>query len=220
VMPPITRLTTAAGAILVVALLAFFLGEPLGVATWIVAAIGALTLLAATALLDRPGLTPVVRGVGWDVIIFVTGIFIISVGLRNAGLTALLTARISAAGADLLDLTATTALLAAALSAVLNNHPTANLMALAIEELPGASLQVKKLVALSALIGGDLGPKMLPVGSLAALLWLRLLAARGISIPVARYVAIGVPVTLFALLLAVWALNLEIAVVRSVFEMR
>ncbi len=219
-MPRITHLTTTAGAILVVALCAFFLGEPLGVATWIVAASGAVTLLTATALLDRPSLAPVVRGVGWDVIVFVTGIFIISVGLRNAGLTALLTARISAAGTDLWDLTGTAALMAAGLSAVLNNHPTANLMALAIDELPGASQQVKKLVALSALIGGDLGPKMLPVGSLAALLWLRLLAARGITIPVSRYVAIGVPVTLFALMLAVWTLNLEIAVARGVFGVR
>ncbi len=65
--------------------------------------------------------------------------------------------------------------MAAGLSALLNNHSTPNLMALAIDDLPGASPQVKKLVALSALVGGDLGPKMLPVGSLAALLWLRLL---------------------------------------------
>ncbi len=67
-MPEVTRLTVVAGAILAVALLAFLLGEPLGLAAWLVASVGALTLLAATALLDRPSLPGIVRGVGWDVI--------------------------------------------------------------------------------------------------------------------------------------------------------
>ncbi len=40
------------------------------------------------------------------------------------------------------------------------------------------------------------------------------LAARGVTISYRSYVAIGVPVTLVALILAVWTLNLELAIAK------
>jgi arsenical pump membrane protein len=108
-------------------------------------------------------------------------------------------------------MTLATSMLAAACSSVLNNHPTAYMMGFAIRDLPTAAFQTKAL-ALSALIGGDLGPKMLPIGSLAALIWFRLLRDRGVHIPYWLYIKIGVPVTIAAILAAVFVLNLEIAV--------
>ena len=107
-----------------------------------------------------------------------------------------------------------TGLVAAVSSAVMNNHPTTGSMALAIGDLP-LDVTSTKLLAMSALIGGDLGPKMLPIGSLAALLWLRMLRTRGVEISYLQYVKLGVPVTLAAVVCSLLALNLEYLLFRA-----
>ena len=103
-----------------------------------------------------------------------------------------------------------TSLMAATCSSILNNHPTAYMMGFAIRDLSTAAAQTKTL-AFAALIGGDLGPKMIPIGSLAALIWFRLLRDRGVHIPYSLYVKIGIPVTIAAIVAAVLVLNAEIA---------
>ncbi len=78
------------------------------------------------------------------------------------------------------------------MSSVINNHPTADMMGLAIRDMTfSAGPQVNKFLALAALIGGDLGPKMLPIGSLAAMMWFRLLADKGVRISYRQYIGLG-----------------------------
>jgi arsenical pump membrane protein len=213
------RFMALSGTVLVLTLLTLFLEHLTGVPTWAAAFTGAMTLLILSGLIEGSDNIQVIRAVGWDVIVFVVGIFIVVTGLRNAGLTnsiqGLLT---SLAGFNIFKLTLASAFIAATCSAIMNNHPTAYAMALAIqdmhvESLLGNGMLVKKMLVFSALIGGDLGPKMLPIGSLAALLWFRILRDRGVHISYSLYIKIGIPVTLAAVLLSVIALNLEIALV-------
>ena len=143
--------------------------------------------------------------------IFVVGIFIVANGLRAVGLTDTLGVLLLAAaevGQQAGNFAA--GLIAAVSSAVMNNHPTAGIMALAIGDLPVDSV-TQRGMAFAALIGGDLGPKMLPVGSLAALLWFRILRSRGVEISYWQYVKLGVPVTLAAVILSLGVLALEYA---------
>ncbi len=141
----------------------------------------------------------IARDVGWDVILFVAGIFIMVEALKQGGLYAVLPP---------LPGVTFTALAAAGCSAVLNNHPTAALMATIIQQT-AASDAARCWLVLASLIGGDLGPKMLPIGSLAAMLWLRLLRQRGIEVSVWQYMRLGIPITLSAVLVATLVLKIE-----------
>ena len=159
----------------------------------------------------RPQNSPgdVVRGIHWHAIIFVVGIFIVVSGLQMAGFTNILGNLILKAmesGSHAGSIA--TSFLAGASSAIMNNHPVAGMMAMTIGDLSLTDISTR-ILAFSALIGGDLGPKMLPIGSLAALMWFRILRSRGVEISYGLYIKLGVPVTLAAILLSVLTLNLE-----------
>jgi arsenical pump membrane protein len=59
---------------------------------------------------------------------------------------------------------------------------------------------------LAALIGGDLGPRLFPMGSLAGLLWFEMLRRSGVNLPMRRFLAIGAAATLPALVASLYFL--------------
>jgi arsenical pump membrane protein len=133
--------------------------------------------------------------ISWDILVFLFCVFVIVIGLRNVGLVDQITDLYASA----LGPTAKIWLIgisSAVGSAVLNNHPMAIINALAISRLPEPTDQLM----LAALIGGDLGPRLLPMGSLAGLLWLDLLRKQGIHITVLQFIVVGLLVTLPALI--------------------
>jgi arsenical pump membrane protein len=203
------------GIILTVTILGFFSEGVTGIPVWLVAASGATFLLLAHW---RSGhaVQPIFRGIGWDVIIFVIGIFIVVIGMRNEGFAHHIGDLISAiGGGTLTGMTFATGFVAAICSAIFNNHPTAGLMIWVVQDISRTALETKILV-FSALIGGDLGPKMLPIGSLAALMWFRMLRDRGVQVPYALYIKIGIPVTLTAVAASLLILHLEWLVFATV----
>jgi arsenical pump membrane protein len=200
------------GVILGLTLVAFFAANWIGLPFWKIAALAASVALIATAILRVGCPKAVVRGIGWDVVLFMSGMFVIAVGLRNAGLTTLLQNVLrTVGGASLSGISFVAALLSGAMSSIINNHPTADIMGLTIRDMTfAAGPQMNKFLALSALIGGDLGPKMLPIGSLAAMMWFRLLADKGVRIRYRQYIAMGIPLTFAAIVTSVLVLLAEV----------
>jgi len=135
--------------------------------------------------------------ISWDILVFLFCVFVIVIGLRNVGLVDRITdiygsapgptARIFLIGIS-----------SAVGSAVLNNHPMAIINALAISNLPEPTDQLM----LAALIGGDLGPRLLPMGSLAGLLWLDLLRRQGVHVTASQFIVVGLLVTLPTLIVS------------------
>ena len=121
-----------------------------------------------------------------EILIFLLAVFVLAIGLRNVGFVGYLSSMYADAG---IGLVGTTAALG---SAVLNNHPMAIINLLALNATPNAGHREM----LAALIGGDLGPRLLPVGSLAGLLWLESCRRQGLEISLRRFVGVGFAVTI------------------------
>jgi arsenical pump membrane protein len=149
--------------------------------------------------------TRVIRGVSWDTLAFLWGVFVIAMGLKNVGLVQAL-ARVYAApttGEQIARIGTVSALG----SAVLNNHPMAILNMMALRGAPGTS----RAPLLAALIGGDLGPRLLPMGSLAGLLWLETLRRHNEHVSVGRFAMMGAAVLLPSLAATLAVLAFESA---------
>jgi arsenical pump membrane protein len=81
----------------------------------------------------------------------------------------------------------------------MNNMPTVMIMDIALHDIPNQAL------AYANIIGCNLGPKMTPFGSLATLLWLHVLAKKGVKIGFWEYSKFGLIITPPVLLLVLLA---------------
>lgn len=167
------------------------LGSPI----WPVAATAALICLA-TALHHGAAVSRIAAGISWELVPFLFGVLVLATALARAGVTASLAELYAATPAPL----ATVGAIAAGGSALIDNHPMALLHSLALAGAPDE-------LVFAALVGGDLGPRLLPIGSLAGLLWMHQLRQQDVTVPLRTFVTVGAVVTipsLVASLVTLW----------------
>ncbi|HBI67840.1 MAG TPA: arsenical efflux pump membrane protein ArsB [Massilia sp.] len=188
----------------------FWLGEA-GIPISAVAAAGAVLLLAVAARGHRISTRAVLRSAPWQVVVFSLGMYLVVYGLRNAGLTGYLTAFLDrCAEHGVWGAALGTGFITAILSSVMNNMPTVLVGALAIDASTAQGV-VREAMIYANVIGADLGPKITPIGSLATLLWLHVLASKDIRISWGYYFRVGIVLTLPILLVTLCALALRLS---------
>ncbi|KEZ76020.1 MULTISPECIES: arsenic transporter [Salinisphaera] len=205
----------AALPVLAVLLVAYFVLARWHVPFCVVTGAGALVLLGLAGRWWRGGrgavlpLGPVLRNAPWQIVLFSIGMYLVVYGLGQAGLTHY--------GATVLEwlgqqgpfvATLGTGFIAALVASVMNNMPSTLVGALAIKQAQVPEL-THELMIYANVIGNDLGPKFTPIGSLATLLWLHVLAGKGYRIGWGQYMKVGLvltpPVLLATLItLAIW----------------
>ncbi|MEQ5184009.1 MULTISPECIES: arsenic transporter [Providencia] len=198
--------------VLLFLLVGFFVLEPLGIPVSAIAAVGAVVLLVVAKRGQAINTGKVLRGAPWQIVIFSLGMYLVVYGLRNAGLTEYLSSLLNIlADKGLWAATFGTGFLTAFLSSMMNNMPTVLIGALSIDGSAATGV-IKEAMIYANVIGCDLGPKITPIGSLATLLWLHVLAQKNMTITWGYYFRIGIimtlPVLFFTLAALAWRLSI------------
>jgi arsenical pump membrane protein len=198
-VPRSTRVQRMMMVVLVCVLVSYPIFGAMGGPVWAVASVGALIslLIARQQMNDNP-LEIIRTGVSWETLVFLLAVLVMSLGLRDVGLVDRLAALYAQSGL------VTIGVVSAIGSAILNNHPMSHLNMMALDGGSSAG----NLGVFAALVGGDLGPRILPMGSLAGLLWLEMLRRQGVEISVGRFVLIGVMVAIPTIAISLAILSL------------
>ncbi len=190
---------------LTILLFGYFVGDKFHLPVSLFALGGALIFLALAVYFKAAKGWLTIKTAPWQVVWFSIGLYVVVYGLKNGGLTTELSSIIK----TLMNSGESTAIIgtgfiAALLSSIMNNMPTIMIMDIAIKEASAGVLQ--NTLAYANIIGCNLGPKMTPIGSLATLLWLHVLAGKGVKIGWVEYMKVGFVITPIVLLPTLLAL--------------
>ncbi len=144
----------------------------------------------------------IIKGVSWQVLPLVAGLFVITLAISSTGLTQTLTHIFNENIQQSVTKTTWLAGLITAVACNLVNNLPAGLIAGNIVQAAHAPAMVKSAV----LIGIDLGPNLSVTGSLATILWLVALRREGQTITAWSFLKLGALIMITALVAALAAL--------------
>jgi arsenical pump membrane protein len=190
---PVEKAPRYALIVLGMTLAGFAVAGPLGVHPAWVALVGVIAL----GVREREPAAKVLRSANLGFCLFVLALGIVVVAVSRSGFGALIE-RVAPGNASLAGL-ALMAVLAAVLSNVVNNLPATLMLLPLASRSPG--------LVLAILLGANIGPNLTYVGSLATLLWRRILHHRGDPPVTGEFLRLGaltVPACLVAGVATLW----------------
>jgi len=171
----------------------YFIGDHYNLPISLFALGGALIFLAIATYFKAVKPMRTIRSAPWQVVWFSIGLYVVVYGLKNAGLTDVIASWIETLShqGEAVAIIGT-GFLSGIISAVMNNMPTIMIMDIAIDKVGYVG---NEALVYANILGSNLGPKMTPIGSLATLLWLHVLAQKGVKIGWGEYMKVGLVIT-------------------------
>ncbi|MEH7505719.1 arsenic transporter [Neobacillus drentensis] len=182
-----------------------FVASFLSIPVSLMAVFGSLVLLGwRWAYLKIPP-TDMLKKTPWYIIVFAFSMYVIIYGLNNIGLTDwLIQFMRPMVSGSLLHASVLMGVLLSVLSNIFNNHPALMVGTLTLTNM-NLDLLSLKISYLATVIGSDMGSLLLPMGTLATLMWMHIVRKGKVMISWWQYIKITFvvipPATLFTLVI-------------------
>ncbi|MFZ7944517.1 MULTISPECIES: arsenic transporter [Bacillaceae] len=187
--------------------ISLFAASFIGISVSLVAVCGSIILLIWRWIYLKVNPKDVAGKIPWHILIFAFSMYVIIFGLHNIGLTSILIDNLTSLVHDsLLHASLTMGVITALLSNIFNNHPALMISTLALTDM-GLDPLIMKTVYLANIIGSDIGSLILPIGTLATLIWMHILKRNKIQITWVEYMKITllvIPPTLIFTLICLY----------------
>ncbi|MEM3723216.1 MAG: ArsB/NhaD family transporter [Candidatus Hadarchaeales archaeon] len=168
---------------------------------WMIALFFALVMIIHDIMVYGPYFTEVSARVPWKICPFLFGLFVIVDQLSSAGIPERFGSFISGISPNVPVAMLFILLTSVVAAGFMNNHPMSLLFVKAIH---GGAFALPKLGPTLALIAGSsLGGNLMLTGSLAGIMWARILAERGRPISFSEFLKYGVIIT-FPVIAVIW----------------
>ncbi|NIK78962.1 arsenical pump membrane protein [Paenibacillus castaneae] len=175
----------------------------------LMAVIGSSLLLAWRWIFLKIPPTDMIKKTPWYILLFAFSMYVIIYGLNNIGLTEWLIQLLQPiVSGSLLNASVLMGTLLSVLSNLFNNHPalmvgTLTLMSMGLDPL------TLKIAYLASVIGSDIGSLLLPIGTLATLMWMHIIRKGGVKISWGQYLKVTsfvIPITVIftLIILSYW----------------
>ena len=192
-----------------------FLASFLSIPISIVAVTGSVALLIWRWYHLRTNPVDILKKTPWHILVFAFSMYVIIYGLHNVGLTALLVKLCDPiVNQGLLYASLTMGGLVSLLSNIFNNHPALMIGTITLTEM-GLDPITIKTIYLANIIGSDMGSLLLPIGTLASLIWMYILKQHKVKVKWKDYLGVSLVVipisTIFTLFLLYYWLQMVFA---------
>ncbi|MET3194191.1 arsenic transporter [Bacillus sp. OAE603] len=169
-----------------------FVASFLSIPIELVAVLGSLILLIWRWYHLRTNPIDILKKTPWQILLFAFSMYVIIYGLHNAGLTSFLVSICEPiVNQGLFQASFIMGGLVSLLSNLFNNHPALMIGTITLTEM-GLDPVTLKTIYLANIIGSDMGSLLLPIGTLASLIWMHILKQNKIKVKWKDYISVTI----------------------------
>jgi len=168
-----------------------FVASYFGIPIELVAVLGSLILLIWRWYHLGTNPIDILKKTPWHIFVFAFSMYVIIYGLHNVGLTELLVKICEPiVNRGLFEASFIMGGIVSILSNLFNNHPALMVGTITLTEM-GLDPITRKTIYLANIIGSDMGSLLLPIGTLASLIWMHILKENHIKVKWKDYLKVS-----------------------------